>query len=56
MILDLADVAMFDLTVGLALENAIKDAQEADNDFVSQEEQTRLITKVVEKIIALVRR
>lgn len=29
MILDLTDVPMFDVTVGLALENAIKDAQEA---------------------------
>jgi sulfate permease, SulP family len=30
MILDLTDVPMFDVTVGLALENAIKDAQEAN--------------------------
>lgn len=30
MILDLTDVPMFDVTVGLALENAIKDAQDAD--------------------------
>ncbi|OOE76414.1 SulP family inorganic anion transporter [Salinivibrio sp. ML290] len=30
MILDLSDVPMLDMTVGLALENAIKDAREAD--------------------------
>jgi SulP family sulfate permease len=30
MILDLTDVPMFDVTVGLALENAIKDAQDAN--------------------------
>ncbi|WOQ87832.1 STAS domain-containing protein [Vibrio cholerae] len=29
MILDLTDVPMIDVTVGLALENAIRDAQEA---------------------------
>jgi len=32
MVLDLSDVPMFDVTVGLALENAIKDAQDADCD------------------------
>ncbi|MCA3916656.1 SulP family inorganic anion transporter [Vibrio vulnificus] len=32
MILDLTDVPMIDITVGLALENAIKDAQEAQCD------------------------
>ncbi|OJH76399.1 Bicarbonate transporter BicA [Vibrio vulnificus] len=32
MILDLTDVPMIDVTVGLALENAIKDAQEAQCD------------------------
>ncbi|GAL23911.1 sulfate permease [Vibrio variabilis] len=30
MILDLTDVPMIDVTVGLALENAIKDAQDAN--------------------------
>ena len=30
MILDLTDVPMIDMTVGLALENAIKDAQDAN--------------------------
>jgi SulP family sulfate permease len=32
MILDLTDVPMFDVTVGLALENAIKDAHDVDCD------------------------
>ena len=32
MVLDLSDVPMFDVTVGLALENAIKDAQDTDCD------------------------
>ncbi|WP_343232472.1 SulP family inorganic anion transporter [Motiliproteus sediminis] len=34
MILDLTDVPMFDVTVGLALENAIKDAQDANCEVI----------------------
>ncbi|SEL13036.1 sulfate permease, SulP family [Colwellia chukchiensis] len=43
MILDLTDVPMFDVTVGLALENAIKDAQEAQCQvfLVCPNQQTR---------------
>ncbi|WP_440874676.1 SulP family inorganic anion transporter [Thalassotalea sp. PLHSN55] len=43
MILDLTDVPMFDVTVGLALENAMKDAQEANCEVIllCPHEQTR---------------
>lgn len=43
MILDLTDVPMIDVTVGLALENAIKDAQDADCEvyLLCPNEQTR---------------
>jgi SulP family sulfate permease len=43
MILDLTDVPMIDVTVGLALENAIKDAQDAQCEvfLLCPNEQTR---------------
>jgi SulP family sulfate permease len=56
MVLDLTDVPMIDVTVGLALENAVKDAQEVDCQVFllcpQQQTQAQLNRLQLDKLIA----